>query len=130
MVIKRIRQILPGYTRPPTTRPRPPLPPVPRSLRSALKNHPDHIERLQMALHGVNVAPTTRLPRIEMAVWAIEDRLSRFLAEAKQELDSARCSGDAERFARAEEDEALMTHLCRKNTWMGDEVFAAWFRSL
>ncbi len=83
-----------------------------------------------MALHGVSAAPTTRLPRIEMAVWAIEDRLSRFLAEARQELDSARCSGNTERFARAEADEALMACLCRKNTWMGDEVFAAWFRGM
>ena len=130
MVIKRVRRILPGYKPPAVTRPRPPLPPVPRSLRSALKNHPDHLERLQLALHGVSVAPTTRLPRIDMAVMAIDDRLKRFLAEARDELDAARRDGDAERMISAASEEAFMSTLCRKNAWMGDEVFAAWFREM
>lgn len=130
MVIKRVRRILPGYKPPAITRPRPPLPPVPRSLRSALKNHPDHIERLQLALQGVAVAPTTRLPRIDMAVMAIDDRLKRFLAEAREELESARRNDDPERLVRAASEEALMSTLCRKNAWMGDEVFAAWFRAM
>lgn len=131
MVIKRVRRILPGYRKPPAiTRPRPPLPPVPRSLRSALKNHPDHLERLQLALQGVAVAPTTRLPRIDMAVMAIDDRLNRFLAEARDELDAAQRSGDPERLVSAASEEAFMAALCRRNAWMGDEIFAAWFRNL
>ncbi|WP_282297716.1 hypothetical protein [Stenotrophomonas sp. PS02289] len=129
MVIKRLGRALPGC-HPPAAPPqkRSVLPPVPRSLRSQLKQYPEHIERLQLALHGVSVARTTRRPRVEMAVWAIDDRLSRFLAEARQELDAAVCSGDPERLARAKETEAVMAAVCRKNAWMGDEVFAAWFR--
>ena len=129
MVMKRLGRRVPGATPPPAASPsRSVLPPVPRSLRSQLKDYPEHLERLQLALHGVSVARTTPRPRIDMAVWAIDDRLSRFLAEARQELDAARCSGDAERLQRAVETETVMFNVCRKNAWMGDEVFAAWFR--
>ena len=128
MVTTYIRRLLPGYPRAPAApQKRSTLPPIPRSLRAQLKDYPEHIERLQLALHGVSVARTTRRPRIEMAVWAIDDRLSRFLAEAQHELDAARCSGDPKRLARAEEVEAVMFKVNRKNAWMGDEVFAAWF---
>ena len=130
MVMDRLRRLLPGQTR----RPAPPqkrsvLPPIPRSSRSQLKDYPEHIERLQLALHGVTVAKTTRLPRIDMAVSALDDRMYRFLSEARDELEAAQRSGDPERVARAEADEAVMEQLCRKNAWMGDEVVAAWFRA-
>ncbi len=129
MVKSYIRRLLPGYPKPPVLpQKRSTLPPVPRSLRTQLKDYPEHIERLQLALHGVTVARTTRRPRIDMAVWAIDDRLSRFLAEAQHELDAARCSGDPERIARAQSAEAVMFEVNRKNAWMGDEVFAEWFR--
>ncbi len=130
MVKPCIRRLLPGFPKAPALpQKRSTLPPIPRSLRTQLKDYPEHIERLQLALHGVSVARTTRRPRIEMAVWAIDDRLSRFLAEAQHELDAARCSGDQERLARAVEVEAMMLKVNRKNAWMGDEVFAAWFRA-
>jgi len=130
MVKSYIRRLLPAYPKPPAPpQRRSTLPPIPRSLRKQLEDFPEHIERLQLALHGVSVARTTRRPRIEMAVWAIDDRLSRFLAEAQHELDAARCSGDPDRLAQAQRAEAVMFEVNRKNAWMGDEVFAAWFRT-
>jgi len=79
MVKSYIRRLLPGHPKPPALpQKRSTLPPIPRSLRTQLKDYPEHIERLQLALYGITVARTTRRPRVEMAVWAIDDRLSRF----------------------------------------------------
>ncbi|WP_312318838.1 hypothetical protein [Stenotrophomonas sp.] len=125
MVIKRLRRVQPAVTRP-----RRPLPPLPAQLREQLQDYPDHVERLQLALHGVALAPPSRLSRIEMALWALEDRVGRFLAEAQQELDAARCSGDAERFARAQEAERVMFGLRLRQQWVRDEVFVGFFKAL
>jgi len=76
------------------------------------------------------VAPASRLPRIEMALWALEDRVGRFLAEARQELDAARCSGDEERFARARKTEAVMFALRLRQQWLRDEAFVRYFTAL
>lgn len=133
MVIDRLRGVLPwGWrSRPrPVTRPRRPLPPLPEPLGEQLKDYPEHIERLQLALQGVAVAPPARLPRIEMALWALEDRVGRFMAEAQQELDAARCSGDEERFARAQKVDQVMSGLRLRQQWLKDEVFAAFFNAL
>lgn len=133
MVIKHLRRFLPGRVRPlptPGERARRRLPPLPARLQEQLKDYPEHRERLQLALYGVVVSPPSRLPRLERALWVLEDRVGRFLAEARQELDAARCSGDAVRLARAKETEQVMYVLRMRHQWLRDEVFVAYFKAV
>ena len=130
MVTQRLRQLICRYVRPvarPITRPRRPLPALPESLREPLKDYPEHLERLQLALHGVVIAPASRLTRLEMALWALEDRVGRFVAEAQLELEVARSSGDAERLECAVQDEAVMRGLPGRDEWLKDPAFPTSF---
>lgn len=133
MVIKRFRRVMAGRVRPlpqPGHRARLMLPPLPARLHEQLKDYPQHVRRLQLVLQGVAMARGTRLPRIEMALWVLEDHVGRFLAEARRELDAARCSGNAEWLARARRMEEVMFTLRSRHQWLRDEVFVGYFRDL
>ncbi len=133
MVIRRFRRVMAGRVRPipqPGARARLVLPPLPARLAEQLKDYPLHVEQLQLALQGVAMARGTRLPRIEMALWVLEDRVGRFLAEARRELDAARCSGNAERFAAAQKMEKVMFTLRLRHQWLRDEVFVGYFKDM
>ncbi len=133
MVIRRWLRAMPGRVRPipsPGSRPRLNLPPLPARLQEQLKDYPGHVERLQRALQGVALARQARLPRIEMALWVLEDHVGRLLAEARRELEAARCSGNAEWLARATKTEAVMFTLRQRHQWLRDEVFVGFFRDL
>lgn len=85
-----------------------PLPPVPQGLRDLLKEYPEHIQILQDDLIEVanKKSPT---PPFERAVWALEDALSAFISEARNELKAAQAMGDEEAIERAEAKERLMS---------------------
>jgi hypothetical protein len=83
-------------------------PPVPQGLREMLKDYPGHIERLQEVLNTVIDDPLSGTPPFEVAIWVLESRLGAFISEAREELEAAETSGDAEAIARAKEKEGLM----------------------
>ncbi|WP_237051738.1 hypothetical protein [Lysobacter antibioticus] len=83
-----------------------PPPPVPERLREMLKDHPDHIERLQEVLNQVAYDGRVLLMPFDQAIWALEGRLETFIHEAKADLEAAQVDEDAQaiELARAKED--------------------------
>ncbi|QWP74970.1 hypothetical protein J5226_15080 [Lysobacter sp. K5869] len=82
-------------------------PPVPQPLQDLLKDYPDLIARIEGALEGAAADPAGA-PPFETAKWALEDLLSRFIADARDELDAAETHGDAARIERADDKLNLM----------------------
>lgn len=97
------------------------VPPVPAKLREMLKDHPEHIGRLQNLLTAVAEDPHPYAPRFEVAVWALEDQLDAFHNEAMAELEAAKASGDPEAIERADAKERLMSQAAWKHVWIGDK---------
>jgi len=79
-----------------------PPPPVPQRLREILKDYPQHLQVLQNDLNQVIAKPFQGTPIFEQAIWALEDALGGFIDEARDELQAAEVSGDAEAIAKAE----------------------------
>jgi hypothetical protein len=73
-----------------------------------LKDYPEHIQELQQSLNRVVAKPFLATPLFEQAIWALERVLGSFIDEARDELEAAEASGDAEAIARANEKERLM----------------------
>ncbi|WP_240635263.1 hypothetical protein [Lysobacter enzymogenes] len=78
-----------------------PLPPVPKGLREMLKDYPEHLQVLQNDLNDVVAKPLRGTPVFEQAIWALEGALETFVSEARDELEAAEASGDAETIQRA-----------------------------
>ncbi|MFA0924599.1 hypothetical protein [Xanthomonas fragariae] len=78
-----------------------PPPPVPQKLREILKDYPELIERLQQQLNNVMQRPSKATPIFEWAIWMLEDELSSFISEAREELNAAISSGDPEAIEKA-----------------------------
>lgn len=89
-----------------------PLPPIPQRLREMLKDYPGHLQQLQKDLNnrldGPRPARGTTNHVFEKMIWALEDCLDAFIGEAKDELEAAQASGDAEAVARADVKLRLM----------------------
>ncbi len=96
-----------------------PLPPVPQGLRELLKEYPEHIQILQNDLIEV-ASKKSPTPPFERAVWALEDALSAFISEARQELKAAQATGDAEAIERAGAKERLMSKARSANGGMSN----------
>ena len=83
-----------------------PLPPIPQRLREMLKDYPKHLQQLQedlnYALDGSRPARGTTNHVFEEMIWALEGCLDAFIREAKDELEAAQASGDAEAVGRAD----------------------------
>ncbi|WP_241200794.1 hypothetical protein [Lysobacter enzymogenes] len=85
-----------------------PRPPVPKGLREMLKDYPEHIERLQEVLNYVVETSSAGVSPFDRAIWVLEARLETFISEARDELEAAEASGDAEAIARAKDKKYLM----------------------
>ncbi len=96
-----------------------PLPPIPQRLREMLKDYPGHLTRLQEVLNFVLDGPSpargTTNHVFEEVIWVLESRLGAFIHEAKDELEAAQASGDAEAVARADMKLRLMFR-CRSSS--------------
>ncbi|WAT16192.1 hypothetical protein [Xanthomonas fragariae] len=97
-----------------------PPPPVPQKLREILKDYPELIERLQQQLNNAMQRPSKATPIFEWAIWMLEDELSSFISEARDELHIAEASGESTAIMEAEKKEFLMLHAYSKNGGMSD----------
>lgn len=93
------------------------MPPVPDGLRAMLKDHPDHIERLQQALNWIVENSASGVDILERAIWALEGRLETFISEARKELHSAEAEGDAKAIAQADHKLKLMLDCTSRSVW-------------
>lgn len=106
------------------------IPPVPAKLREMLKDYPEHIERLQELLTAVAEEPRPYAPRIEVAVWALEDQLDAFKTEARKALVVAKASGDPGAIEKADAKARLMSQAAWKHVWIGDEELWDYIKSI
>lgn len=102
-----------------------PPPPVPLGLQEMLKDYPEHIKTLQEDLNKVVSKPHPGVPLLEVAIWMLEGALETFISEARDELDSAKASGDVEAIERAKQKEFLMRD-CRGSpgAWKDENLMA------
>lgn len=103
-------------------------PPVPQRLREILKSYPEHIEELQEALNRVVEKPSSGIPIFEQAMWALENTLSRFSQNAREETKAAEADGDPEAIQQATARETLMFRAASKMVWVGDRALSEYFR--
>ncbi|WP_372390340.1 hypothetical protein ACCQ05_11585 [Xanthomonas sp. NCPPB 3582] len=96
-----------------------PAPPVPQKLRELLKDYPELIQRLQDVLDDYIRKPNRLMP-FDGAIWALEGRLDSFISEAREDLDRAQASDDANAVKMAEEKERLTRHARSRNRGMSD----------
>lgn len=94
-------------------------PPVPQRLRDMLKDYPDLIEALAGTLKAAASNPRGN-PPFEMALWALEDMLSRFISDARDELTAAEASGDPQAIRRADAKLNLMFRARSPSIGLGD----------
>ncbi|MGN7917789.1 hypothetical protein [Lysobacter antibioticus] len=94
-------------------------PPVPQRLRDMLKDYPDLIEALASTLKAATTNSRGN-PPFEMALWALEDMLSRFISDARDELEAAEASGDAQAIQRAGAKLNLMFRARSPSIGLGD----------
>jgi hypothetical protein len=73
-----------------------------------LKDYPEHIQELQRSLNLVIEKPSIGNPPFEVAIWALEGALESFIDEARDGLEAAEASGDANAITRVEEKLSLM----------------------
>ncbi|MFA0925109.1 hypothetical protein ACDH50_19245, partial [Xanthomonas fragariae] len=106
-----------------------PPPPVPQKLREILKDYPELIQRLQDVLDAYVQRPFKLMP-FDGAIWALEGRLGSFISEAREELESAKSSGDAAAIGKAQEKELLMFRASSKYRWITDDKFEMYFNQL
>jgi hypothetical protein len=89
-----------------------PFPPIPQRLREMLKDYPGHLHQLQEDVNYTFDGPRPARGSVnhvfEQIIWALEGCLDAFIREAKDELEAAHASGDAEAIARAEAKASLM----------------------
>ncbi|MCC4622295.1 hypothetical protein LL965_20385 [Xanthomonas cassavae CFBP 4642] len=104
-----------------------PAPPVPQKLRELLKDYPELIERLQQQLNFAVQRPSKVTPPFEWAIWMLEDELDSFISEAREELEHAVSSGDAERIKSAEQKDILILKASSKYKWISDDDFGSYF---
>lgn len=104
-------------------------PPVPQRLREMLKDYAEHIQKLQAALNHVAENPSTGIPVIEQAIWALEDALERFALDAGKETEVAEASGDPLAVEQAAARESLMFLAASKTVWVGDRELSEYFRA-
>ncbi len=84
-----------------------------------LKDYPEHIQTLQDDLNRYVEKPFRLMP-FDGAIWLLEGALEAFISEARQELETAEASGDAEAIALAEAKASLMRRACSSNGGMLD----------
>jgi hypothetical protein len=94
-------------------------PPVPQRLQDMLKDYPELIEALAGTLNAAAANPRGN-PPYEMAVWALEDKLSRFISDARDELEAAEAGGDAQAIQRADDKLNLMFRARSPNIGLRD----------
>ncbi|ENZ93830.1 hypothetical protein [Xanthomonas fragariae] len=97
-----------------------PPPPVPQKLREILKDYPELIERIQQQLNNVMQRPSKVPPIFEWAIWMLEDELSSFISEAREELRVAQTDGAPSAIIKAEEKERATRHARSRNRGMSD----------
>lgn len=69
-------------------------PPVPQKLCDMLKDFPAHTAKLQADLNRVVEKALPGTPMFEQAIWALEEALSWFAVDAREELKAAQARGD------------------------------------
>ena len=84
-----------------------PPPPVPEKLREMLKDYPELIQEIRDTLDGYAKKPNPLQP-FDGALWLLEDTLSTFAVDAREELNAVEGSDDAEAIARARAKAHLM----------------------
>lgn len=85
----------------------PPPPEVPAQLRELLKDYPAYIESLQAVLNEF-AEPTPRVQPLDEAIWALQNRLDRFLQEAVRQIDAARDEENPWLLDQAKQTRAVM----------------------
>lgn len=108
---------------------KPTLPPVPQQLREKLKDHPELIERLQDALNHAAKNPSKVTPPFELAIWELEDTLSLFVTEARDELAAVEANGNPADIEQAKAKELLMLHASSKGGWISDQKLWDYFQT-
>ncbi|MDR6093532.1 hypothetical protein QE373_000829 [Stenotrophomonas sp. SORGH_AS321] len=76
-------------------------PPVPQKVCDMLRDFPAHTAKLQADLNRVAEKPLTGTPMFEQAIWALEEALSCFAVDAREELKAAQDRGDLDLVERA-----------------------------
>ncbi|ALN65591.1 hypothetical protein GLA29479_4761 [Lysobacter antibioticus] len=94
-------------------------PPVPPRLRDMLADYPELIEALAGALNAAATNPRGN-PPYEMAVWALEDMLSHFVSDARDEFEAAEAGGDPQAIQRADDKLNLMFRARSPSLGLGD----------
>ncbi|MBB6244934.1 hypothetical protein [Rhodanobacter sp. MP1X3] len=84
-----------------------PPPPVPQKLQEMLKDYPELIQELQDTLDSYVKKPNPLQP-FDGAIWLLEDTLSSFISEARDELKAAEAGADAQAISQAETKKLLM----------------------
>lgn len=94
-------------------------PPVPQRLRDMLADYPELIEALAGTLKAAAANPRGN-PPYEMAIWALEDMLSQFVSDARDELEAAETGGDPQAIQRADDKLNLMFRARSPSLGLGD----------
>ncbi|MGH8080480.1 MAG: hypothetical protein ACREP7_07895 [Lysobacter sp.] len=82
-------------------------PEVPAQLRELLKDYPPCVESLQEVLNEF-ADPTPRVQPLDEAIWALQNRLDRFLQQAVRQFEAARADGNLLQMDEAERARSTM----------------------
>lgn len=104
-------------------------PPIPQRLREMLSEYPEHLQILQTALNRVVERPSSGIPLLEQANWALETTLTSFAVAAREETKVAEASGDRLALERSASKQSLMFHAASKMVWLGDKGLLDYFRT-
>ncbi len=103
--------------------------PLPGKLRELLKELPEYLFQVEVALAKVVTEPASIATPLERAVWAIEGAAEAVNVQARKKLAIARDDGDAAGIAAAEEEMKLVNQLLWKELWAGDPAFVDFFQN-
>ncbi len=112
--------------------PHAPAPPVPVPLRQLLADYPQHIRKLASDLDWMVRTKLLRsanaIPPFERAVWLLEGTLAGFVADAEDELESARAFGDPDAIHAARTRLQAIAGARRKENWIADDALWDYFQ--
>ena len=101
-----------------TTANLPPIP-IPPRLLDLLKEYPELIQDIRNTLDIYMKKPNILQP-LDGALWLLEDTLSAFISRARDEVDRAEASGDAEAIVKAKAKVSIMFSAFSKNDGLRD----------
>lgn len=82
---------------------------LPRDMYERFKAYPSCVERLQRSI-DLAVADPSGIPVFEQITYGLEDTLTAFVMDARDQLRTAQRAGDATRIAQAQELVQFMLH--------------------